>query len=170
MRDQVAFVLQKNTLFSGTIRENMLWGNENATDEQIIKALKQAQAWEFVSKYDDVLDHRVEQGGDNFSGGQKQRLTIARALMKSPKILILDDSTSAVDMTTDAKIQHVFRTELKDITTIIIAQRISSIQHADKILVMHQGKIESIGDHDTLIVKSPIYREIYESQQKGVAM
>ena len=97
-------------------------------------------------------------------------LTIARALMKSPKILILDDSTSAVDMTTDAKIQHVFRTELKDITTIIIAQRISSIQHADKILVMHQGKIESIGDHDTLIVKSPIYREIYESQQKGVAM
>jgi len=170
LRDKVAFVLQKNTLFSGTIRENMLWGNENATDEQIIKALKQAQAWEFVSKYEDGLDHRVEQGGDNFSGGQKQRLTIARALLKSPKIIILDDSTSAVDMATDAKIQQVFKTELKDLTTIIIAQRISSIQYADKILVMHQGKIESMGDHDTLITTSPIYREIYESQRKGVAM
>ena len=170
LRDKVAFVLQKNTLFSGTIRENMLWGNENATDEQIIKALKQAQAWEFVSKYEDGLDHRVEQGGDNFSGGQKQRLTIARALLKSPKIIILDDSTSAVDMTTDAKIQQVFKTELKDITTIIIAQRISSIQQADKILVMHEGKIESIGDHNTLMAKSPIYREIYESQLKGVAV
>jgi ATP-binding cassette subfamily B multidrug efflux pump len=170
LRDQVAFVLQNNTLFSGTIRENMLWGNENATDEQIIKALKQSQAWEFVSKYEDGLDHRVEQGGDNFSGGQKQRLTIARALLKSPKIIILDDSTSAVDMTTDAKIQQVFKTELKDITTIIIAQRISSIQQADKILVMHEGKIESIGDHNTLMAKSPIYREIYESQLKGVAV
>ncbi len=170
LRDQVAFVLQKNTLFSGTIRENMLWGNENATDEQIIKALKQAQAWEFVSKYEDGLDHRVEQGGDNFSGGQKQRLTIARALLKSPKIIVLDDSTSAVDMATDAKIQRVFKTELKDITTIIIAQRIASIQHADKIIVMHEGKIESIGDHATLIKASPIYREIYESQQKGVGM
>ena len=170
LRDQVAFVLQKNTLFSGTIRENMLWGNENATDEQIIKALKQAQAWEFVSKYEDGLNHRVEQGGDNFSGGQKQRLTIARALLKSPKIIILDDSTSAVDMATDAKIQRVFKSELKDITTIIIAQRIASIQHADKIIVMHEGKIESIGDHATLIKASPIYREIYESQQKGVGM
>lgn len=168
LRDQVAFVLQKNTLFSGTIRENMKWGNENATDEQIIKALKQAQAWEFVSKYEDGLDHRVEQGGDNFSGGQKQRLTIARALMKSPKIIILDDSTSAVDMTTDAKIQQVFKEELKDITTIIIAQRISSVQHADKIIVMHEGQIESMGNHDTLMKESPIYREIYESQQKGV--
>lgn len=170
LRDQVAFVLQKNTLFSGTIRENMLWGNENATDEEIIKALKQAQAWEFVSKYEDGLDHWVEKGGDNFSGGQKQRLTIARALLKSPKIIILDDSTSAVDMTTDAKIQRVFKTELKDITTIIIAQRISSIQHADKIIVMHEGKIESMGDHNTLMAKSPIYREIYQSQLKGVAI
>jgi len=170
LRDQVAFVLQKNTLFSGTIRENMQWGKENATDEEIIKALKQAQAWEFVSKYEDGLDHWVEQGGDNFSGGQKQRLTIARALLKSPKIIILDDSTSAVDMTTDAKIQHVFKTELKGITTIIIAQRISSIQHADKIIVMHEGRIESIGDHKTLLEKSSIYREIYESQLKGVGM
>jgi len=168
LRDQVAFVLQKNTLFSGTIRENMQWGKETATDEEIIKALKQAQAWEFVSKYQDGLDHWVEQGGENFSGGQKQRLTIARALLKSPKIMILDDSTSAVDMATDAKIQQVFRTELKDITTIIIAQRISSIQRADKIVVMHEGKIESIGDHETLMAKSPIYREIYESQLKGV--
>jgi len=168
LRDQVAFVLQKNTLFSGTIRENMKWGNENATDEQIIKALKQAQAWEFVSKYDDGLDHRVEQGGDNFSGGQKQRLAIARALLKSPRIIILDDSTSAVDMATDARIQRTFREDLKHITTIIIAQRISSIQHADRILVMHEGGIESFGDHETLLNTSPIYREIYESQQRGV--
>ncbi|SCG84302.1 putative ABC transporter ATP-binding protein yfiB [Proteiniborus sp. DW1] len=168
LRDQVAFVLQKNTLFSGTIRENMQWGSEDATDEQIINVLKQAQAWEFVSKYEDGLDHRVEQGGDNFSGGQKQRLTIARALLKSPKIIILDDSTSAVDMTTDAKIQQAFREELGHVTTIIIAQRISSIQHADRIIVMHEGEIESFGDHKTLLKISPIYREIYESQQKGV--
>ncbi len=167
LRDQVAFVLQKNTLFSGTIRENMLWGNENATDEEIISALKQAQAWEFVSKYDDGLDHRVEQGGDNFSGGQKQRLTIARALIKSPKIIILDDSTSAVDMATDAKIQKAFKESFKGVTVIIIAQRISSIEHADRIIVMHEGKIESFGDHNTLIETSPIYREIYDSQ-KGV--
>lgn len=170
LRNQVAFVLQKNTLFSGTLRENMQWGNENASDEQIIEALKQAQAWEFVSKYDDGLDHRVEQGGDNFSGGQKQRLSIARALMKSPKIIILDDSTSAVDMTTDAKIQYAFKEELKNVTKIIISQRVSTIQHAGRILVMHEGRIESFGDHETLMKKSPIYREIYESQQKGVAL
>lgn len=169
LRDNVAFVLQKNILFSGTLRENMKWGNENATDEQIINALKQAQAWEFVSKYEDGLDHKVEQGGDNFSGGQKQRLSIARALMKSPKIIVLDDSTSAVDMTTDAKIQQAFKEELGDITTIIIAQRIASIQKANRIIVMHEGEIESFGDHETLLKKSPIYREIYESQQKGVA-
>ena len=168
LRDNVAFVLQKNTLFSGTIRENMKWGNEQATDDDIINALKQAQAWEFVSSYEDGLDHRVEQGGDNFSGGQKQRLTIARALMKSPKVIILDDSTSAVDMTTDAKIQQAFRDELGHVTTIIIAQRISSIQHADRIIVIHEGKIESMGSHEELIEKSHIYREIYVSQQKGV--
>lgn len=168
LREQVAFVLQKNTLFSGTIRENMQWGNENASDEKIVNALKQAQAWEFVSKYEDVLDKRIEQNGSNFSGGQKQRLSIARALMKQPKIIILDDSTSAVDMTTDAKIQSAFREELGKITTIIIAQRISSIQHADRILVLHEGGIESLGDHDTLMKISPIYREIYESQEKGV--
>jgi len=168
LRDKVAFVLQKNVLFSGTIRQNMKWGNENATDEQIINVLKLSQAWEFVSKYEDILDHRVEQGGDNFSGGQKQRLTIARALLKSPEIIILDDSTSAVDMATDAKIQKAFKEELGNITTIIIAQRISSIQHADRILVMNEGEIESIGTHEELMEISPIYREIYESQQKGV--
>jgi len=161
-------VLQKNVLFSGTIRENMQWGNENASDEQIINALKQSQAWEFVSKYGDGLDHKVEQGGDNFSGGQKQRLTIARALLKAPKIIILDDSTSAVDVATDAKIQKSFKAELGNVTTIIIAQRISSIQHADRIVVMNEGKIESIGKHDTLMKSSLIYKEIYESQMKGV--
>lgn len=168
LRDKVAFVLQKNTLFSGTIRSNMKWGNENASDQEIIEALKKAQAWEFVSKYDDGLDHIVEQNGDNYSGGQKQRLTIARALLKSPKVIILDDSTSAVDMTTDAKIQSAFKHSLPDVTTIIIAQRISSIQHADRIIVMHEGKIESMGSHNELLKKSPIYNEIFESQQKGV--
>ncbi len=168
LRDKVAFVLQRNTLFSGTLRENMKWGNEDATDEEIIQALKHAQAWEFVSTYDDGLDHVVEQNGDNFSGGQKQRLCIARALMKSPKAIILDDSTSAVDMTTDAKIQKAFKMDLPDVTTIIIAQRISSIQHADRIIVMHEGEIESMGTHDELMEKSSIYREILESQQKGV--
>ncbi len=170
LRDNVAFVLQNNTLFSGTIRDNMKWGNENATDEDIIRALKLAQAWEFISTYEDGLEHKVEQGGDNFSGGQKQRLTIARALLKSPKIIILDDSTSAVDMATDAKIQRVFKEELNDVTTIIIAQRVSSIQHADRILVMNEGEIESIGKHEELLVSSPVYREIYESQQKGVGV
>lgn len=168
LRDKVAFVLQKNVLFSGTIRENMKWGNENATDEQIINALKLSQAWEFVSGYDDGLDHIVVQGGDNFSGGQKQRLAIARALLKSPEIIVLDDSTSAVDMATDAKIQRAFKEELGSVTTIIIAQRVSSIQHADKILVMNEGEIESTGTHEMLMENSPIYREIYESQQKGV--
>lgn len=168
LRDKVAFVLQNNTLFSGTIRDNMKWGNEKASDEEIIRALKLARAWEFVSKYEDGLDHKVDRGGENFSGGQKQRLTIARALLKSPKIIILDDSTSAVDMATDAKIQRVFKEELKDVTIIIIAQRVSSIQHADRILVMNEGQIESLGKHEDLMISSPIYREIYESQQRGV--
>ena len=135
------------------------------------KRLSEPLSWlkpEFVSKYQDGLDYWVEQGGENFSGGQKQRLTIARALLKSPKIIILDDSTSAVDVATDAKIQQAFRKELKGVTKIIIAQRISSVQHADKIIVMNEGKIESMGDHETLLRVSPIYREIYQSQQKGV--
>lgn len=169
LRDQVAFVLQRNLLFAGTLRENMKWGNEDATDEEIIKALKYAQAWEFVSKYEDGLDHRVEQGGDNFSGGQKQRLTIGRALMKSPKVIILDDSTSAVDTDTDAKIQKAFRNDLADVTTIIIAQRISSIQYAERIIVLHEGEIESMGNHESLMETSEVYREIYESQEQGVA-
>lgn len=168
LRNQVAFVLQKNTLFSGTIRENMQWGNEFATDEEIIKALKQAWAWEFVSTYEDGLDHRVEQGGDNFSGGQKQRLSIARALLKSPKVIILDDSTSAVDMTTDAKIRRTFKEEFSDLTIIIIAQRISSIENSDKIIVLHEGQVEAFGNHESLMSVSPIYNEIYESQQRGV--
>lgn len=168
LRDEVAFVLQKNTLFSGTIRDNMLWGDPNASDDDIIQALKHAQAWEFVSTYDDLLDHPVEQGGSNFSGGQRQRLTITRALVKKPQVIILDDSTSAVDTATDAKIQEAFKKSLGDITTIIIAQRISSIQYADRIIVMHEGEIESFGDHQTLLNTSPIYKEIYESQEKGV--
>lgn len=168
LRNHVAFVLQRNTLFSGTLRENMKWGNENATDEEIIEALRHSQAWEFVSTYEDGLDHRVEQGGDNFSGGQKQRLTIARALLKDPKVIVLDDSTSAVDMSTDAKIQKSFKDDLPDVTTILIAQRISSIQHAERIIVLHEGEIESMGTHEVLMENSNIYREIYESQEKGV--
>ena len=168
LRDQVAFVLQKNTLFSGTIKENMRWGDESATDDEIIEALKQASAWEFVSKYEDGLDHIVEEGGDNYSGGQKQRLSIARALLKHPKVIILDDSTSAVDMATDARIQDTFRNELAAITTIIIGQRISSIQHADRILVLHEGQIQAMGTHDELLETSEVYREINESQERGV--
>lgn len=168
LRDQVAYVLQKNVLFSGTIRDNMKWGKEDATDEEIIQALKEAQAWEFVSKDDLALDKRVEQGGSNFSGGQKQRLTIARALMKRPKIIILDDSTSAVDVGTDLQIQRTFHEVLEGVTTILIAQRISSIQSADRIIVMNEGKIESIGTHEELLNSSCIYKEIHESQQKGV--
>lgn len=168
LRDQVAFVLQKNTLVSGTIRSNMQWGKEDATDEEIMDALKKAQAWEFVGKYEDTIDHPVEQGGSNFSGGQKQRLTIARAMIKQPKILILDDSTSAVDMHTDQKIRATFQQELGDITTLIIAQRIASIQDADRILVMDKGAIESIGTHEELLERSPIYKEISESQQRGL--
>lgn len=169
LREDVAFVLQKNTLVSGTIRSNMQWGNEDATDDEIIQALQRAQAWSFVSEYEDGLDHRVEQGGSNFSGGQKQRLTIARALLKNPKILILDDSTSAVDMTTDAKLRKTFREDLPGITTIIIAQRIASIEDSDRIVVMEQGRIDHVGTHKELLEQSDIYREIYESQQGGIS-
>lgn len=168
LHDAVAMVLQKNTLFSGTIRENMKWGNQDATDEEIINACKQAQAWDFISKLSEGLDAPVSQGGANFSGGQKQRLCIARALLKKPKIIILDDSTSAVDTATDAKIREAFASELKGITTIIIAQRINSIAHADRIIVMDDGKIDDVGTHEELIKSNKIYQEVYLSQQEGV--
>ena len=166
LRNQVAMVLQKNVLFSGTIKENLLWGNEKATDEEIRHACRVACADEFIEKMDDGYDTYIEQGGTNVSGGQKQRLCIARALLKKPKILILDDSTSAVDMKTDAMIRKAFAGELADTTKIIIAQRISSVQDSDLIIVMDDGKIESCGTHSQLMEKSEIYREVYESQNR----
>ena len=168
LHDAVAMVLQKNTLFSGTVRDNMKWGNRDATDEEIIEACKQAQAWDFISKKPGALDSEVSQGGANFSGGQKQRLCIARALLKKPKIIILDDSTSAVDTATDAKIREAFAKELKGITTIIIAQRITSISHADRIVVLDDGKINAVGTHEELLQTCEIYKEVYTSQQEGV--
>ena len=167
LRNDVAFVLQKNTLFSGTIKENLRWGNENASDEEIIKVCKLACADEFIEQFPDKYDTYIEQGGTNVSGGQKQRLCIARALLKKPKILILDDYTSAVDTATDAKIRKAFKEEIPNTTKLIIAQRISSVQESDKIIVLNNGKIESIGTHEELLKSSPIYKEVYESQTKG---
>lgn len=167
LRDEVAMVLQKNVLFSGTIKENLRWGNENATDEEIINACKLACADEFISKFPDGYDTYIEQGGANVSGGQKQRLCIARALLKKPKILILDDSTSAVDTATDAKIRKAFSEEIPETTKIIIAQRISSVQDADRIIVLDDGRISAVGNHAELLESSSIYREVYESQMKG---
>ena len=169
LRENIGIVLQKNTLISGTIRSNMQWGKADATDEEIIDALKKAQAWEFVSRYPDTLDHEVEQNGRNFSGGQKQRLTIARALIKKPKILILDDSTSALDMTTDAKLRRVLQEELTGITTITIAQRIDSLRSCDQIVVLNAGCLDAIGTHETLLATSAIYRDIAESQEGGLS-
>ena len=167
LRNQVAMVLQKNVLFSGTIKENLRWGNENATDEEIIDACKSACADDFIRDFPDGYDTDLGQGGVNVSGGQKQRLCIARALLKKPKIIILDDSTSAVDTATDSNIRQTFREKLADTTTIIIAQRISSVMDADRIIVIDNGKIMNIGTHDELMKSSEIYREVYESQQKG---
>ena len=167
LRDQVSMVLQKNVLFSGTIKDNLRWGDANATDEDMVRICKLSQAHDFISSFPDGYDTYIEQGGTNVSGGQKQRLCIARALLKKPKILILDDSTSAVDTKTDALIRRAFAEEIPNTTKIIIAQRISSIEHADKIIVMDGGRIESIGDHSKLLEISPIYREVYESQTKG---
>ena len=167
LRNQVSVVLQKNVLFSGTIKENLRWGDDNATDEDMVRICKLAQADEFISTFPDGYDTYIEQGGTNVSGGQKQRLCIARALLKKPKILILDDSTSAVDTKTDALIRRAFAEEIPDTTKIIIAQRISSVEHADMIIVMDGGKIESVGTHGELLEKSRIYREVYESQVKG---
>jgi ATP-binding cassette subfamily B multidrug efflux pump len=169
LREQVAMVLQKNVLFSGTIKENLRWGDPNATDEQLIHACQLAQADPFIQEFPDKYDTYIEQGGANVSGGQKQRLCIARALLKKPKILILDDSTSAVDTKTDALILKAFREEIPDTTKFIIAQRISSIEGADKILVMDGGKISAMGTHEELLQSCSIYREIYESQTKGGA-
>ena len=167
MRNEVSVVLQKNVLFSGTIKDNIRWGNENATDEDIIRVCKLAQADEFVSQFPDGYDTYIEEGGTNVSGGQKQRLCIARALLKHPKILILDDSTSAVDTKTDSLIQKAFKEEIPDTTKIIIAQRISSIENCDKIVVMDNGKIDGIGTHEELLKNNKIYKEVYESQMKG---
>lgn len=169
LREGVSMVLQKNVLFSGTIKENMLWGNENATDEEIIAACKVAQAHDFVSSFPDGYETDLGQGGVNVSGGQKQRLCIARALLKKPKIMIMDDSTSAVDTATDAAIRSALRSEVGHMTTIIIAQRISSVQDCDMIVVMNDGKINDIGTHEQLLERNTIYQEIFNSQQKGVA-
>ena len=167
LRNQVAMVLQKNVLFSGTIRDNLKWGNENATDEEILKACKAADAYEFIESFPYGLDTDLGQGGVNVSGGQKQRLCIARALLKRPKIIILDDSTSAVDTATDARIRAAFRKELAGTTTIIIAQRITSVQDADKVIVLDEGRIDAFDTPENLLKTNAIYREVYEQQQKG---
>ena len=160
-------VLQKNTLFSGTIRENLLWGDPNATEEQLWAACRAACADEFLERMPDGLDTDLGQGGVNVSGGQKQRLCIARAILNQPKVLILDDSTSAVDTATDAKIRAAFANELKDTTKLIIAQRVSSVQDADLIVLLDGGRIAATGTHEELLQSNPIYQEIYTSQQKG---
>ena len=167
LRDAVSMVLQKNQLFSGSIRENLLWGNENATDEEIIEACKLAQAHDFVMSFEGGYDYHIEQGGSNVSGGQKQRLCIARALLKKPRILILDDSTSAVDTQTDALIREGFKKYIPETTKIIIAQRVSSVMDADLIIIMDNGHIADKGNHDELMARSEIYREIYQQQTRG---
>ncbi|MCF0246586.1 MAG: ABC transporter ATP-binding protein, partial [Ileibacterium sp.] len=167
LRDAVSMVLQKNVLFSGTIKDNMRWGDAQATDAEILEACKLAQADEFISKMPDGYNTRIEQGGTNVSGGQRQRLTIARALLKKPKILILDDSTSAVDTKTDFLIREAFRTKIPDTTKIIISQRISSIQDADIIMVLDKGHLVGWGTHDELLKSNDIYRQTFQAQQKG---
>ena len=167
LRDAVSMVLQKNELFSGTIKENLRWGNKNATDEEMIKACKLAQADEFINGFIDKYDTYIEQGGTNVSGGQKQRLCIARALLKKPQILILDDSTSAVDTKTDSLIRKAFKEEIPNTTKIIIAQRISSVQDSDQIIVLDNGEIDGIGTHEELLKNNKIYQEVYYSQNKG---
>ena len=167
LRNQVAVVLQKNVLFSGTIKENLRWGNKFASDEEIEEACRLACADEFIQRFPDKYDTHIEQGGSNVSGGQKQRLCIARALLKKPKILILDDSTSAVDTKTDALIRRAFAEFIPETTKIIIAQRISSVEQADRIVVMDGGTISAVGTHAQLLETSEIYREVYTSQNKA---
>ena len=170
LRDAVSMVLQKNTLFSGTIAENLRWGNENATDDELRTACRLACADEFIDKMPDGYDTHIEQGGTNVSGGQKQRLCIARAILRKPKVLILDDSTSAVDTATDAKIREGFRSMLPDTTKLIIAQRVNSVMDADIIVVMDDGAIVGLGNHSELMENCPIYKEVYQSQQEGVSI
>ena len=167
LRNEVSMVLQKNVLFSGTIKENLRWGNKEATDEEIVNACNAAQASEFIENFPDKYDTYIEQGGTNVSGGQKQRLCIARALLKSPKILILDDSTSAVDTKTDSLIRKAFKESIPNVTKIIVAQRISSVEDADKIIVLNDGKIDGFGTHEELLKSNEIYKEVYEGQVKG---
>ena len=167
LRGRIGMVLQNNVLFSGTIRENLLWGNENASEEELIQAAKDAQAYDFIMSFPDGFDTSLDQGGVNVSGGQKQRLCIARAMVRKPAVLILDDSTSAVDSTTEGKIRSSFRENLKGTTVIIIAQRISSVQYADKIVVLDEGTVAGVGTHDELMETNQIYKEIYDSQQEG---
>ena len=169
LRNEVSVVLQKNILFSGSILENLRWGDKNASDEECIRACKLACADEFIQRMPEGYNTHIEQGGSNVSGGQKQRLCIARALLKKPKILILDDSTSAVDTATDAKIRKAFAEEIPDTTKLIIAQRVSSVQNADRIIVMDQGHIEAFGTHEELLNSCEIYRDVYESQTGGNA-
>ena len=170
LRNNVAMVLQKNELFSGTIAENLRWGNPDATDAEIEDACKQACADEFIERFPDKYQTHIEQGGNNVSGGQKQRLCIARALLKKPRILILDDSTSAVDTATDAKIRQAFRQDLPGTTKLIVAQRVTSVMDADLILVMYDGAVAAQGTHEELMKTCEIYREVYESQQEGVSI
>ena len=167
LRNQVSMVLQKNVLFSGTIKDNLRWGNPDATDEEMIHACRLTCADEFIRNFPDGYDTHIEQGGSNVSGGQKQRLCIARALLKKPKILILDDSTSAVDTHTDAMIRKAFREEIPNTTKLIIAQRIASVQESDIIILMENGQIAAVGNHESLMATSSIYQDIYYSQQKG---
>ena len=167
LRDNVAMVLQKNVLFSGSIKDNLRWGNPDATDEDMERVCRQACAHDFIMGFPEGYDHHIEQGGTNVSGGQKQRLCIARALLKKPKILILDDSTSAVDTATDAQIRKAFREEIPDTTKLIIAQRIASVQESDIIILLENGQVAAVGNHESLMQTSPIYQEIYYSQQKG---
>lgn len=169
LREAVSMVLQKNTLFSGTIEENMLWGNPNATHEEIVEACKNAQADDFIMSFKEGYERELGQGGTNVSGGQKQRLCIARALLKKPKIIILDDSTSAVDTDTDHRIQLALKEKLCNMTTIIIAQRINSVKEANRIIIMNNGKIEDIGNHEELLSRNEVYRDLYETQTQGVA-
>ena len=167
LRNQVAVVLQKNVLFSGTILENLRWGNKEASKEECIRACQLACADEFIEKMPEGYETYIEQGGSNVSGGQKQRLCIARALLKKPKVLILDDSTSAVDTATDARIREAFAKEIPGTTKLIIAQRISSVQGADRIIVMNDGQVDGFGTHEELLANNQIYREVYESQTQG---